>query len=501
VVAGETLLAARGLTKGYGGTVVLRDVDFTLAAGESVAVIGENGAGKSTFAKIIAGVVVPDDGDIVINGEQVAFRSPRDALRHGIAFIPQELAFVPHLTVAENLLLGHWPSTGGVTSPGAIRRRAAGEIARFGLPVDLDKRVSMLKLVDQQIVEILKALIRRAAVILLDEPTASLSEHETQILFAALERLAAQSVGIVYISHRMDEVYKFSDRVDVFRNGERVVSVSPASTTPKELIAHMLGRESEELEGAPERQSAARPVLSLRGWHHDGQPLLDGIGFDVGEGEVVGIFGVRGSGAELVAEGLAGRHRDIEGEVEVRGRRYRVFRSPQASRRAKIGYVPADRKKEGIVLIQSIQANLSMLVLRRLQRFGVLRRRLEHSLGRRLADQFDVRMRRLSQPVWELSGGNQQKVLLGSRLAARPAAFVLQEPTRGVDVGARLQIHRFLREIAAEGAGVLLVTSDVEEAVVVSDRLLVMREGRIVAELEGERRTQSRALRAAAGAE
>jgi ribose transport system ATP-binding protein len=501
VVAEGILLAARGLTKSYSGTVVLRDVAFTLSAGESVAVIGENGAGKSTFAKIIAGVVSPDRGEIVVGSEHVVFHSPRDALRHGIAFIPQELAFVPHLTVAENLLLGQWPSTAGVTSPVAIRRRAAAETARFGLPVDLDRRMSALKLVDQQIVEILKALIRRASVILLDEPTASLSENETRILFAALERLAAQGVGIVYISHRMDEVYKFSDRVDVFRNGERVISVPPRGTTPKQLITHMLGREREELEHAPERESAPKPVLSLRGWRREGQPYLHGVDLDVGEGEVVGIFGVRGSGAELVAEGLSGRHRDIDGVVEVRGRRYRVFRSPQASRRAKIGYVPADRKKEGLVLVQSIQANLSMLVLRRLQRLGVLRRRLEQSLGRSLARQFDVRMRRLSQPVWELSGGNQQKVLLGSRLAARPAAFVLQEPTRGVDVGARLQIHRFLREIAGEGAGVLLVTSDVEEAVVVSDRLLVMREGRIVAELSGDERTQSRALHAAAGAE
>jgi ABC-type sugar transport system ATPase subunit len=493
------LLETLDITKNYGSNRVLSDVRFRLHAGQSVAVIGENGAGKSTFAKILTGVIRPDGGSMLLRGRPVAFSSPRDALQHGIAFIPQELAYVPHLTVAENILLGRWPNWHGLTTQSAAIRRAREECEHFRIGLDVQQAMTSLKLADRQIVEIVKALTRRAQLIVLDEPTASLSDHESRVLFETLGRLTADGVGIIYISHRMDEVYRFSDRVDVFRNGWLVASVPPSATTPAQLIGYMLGGEREDLAHNARSSQTELPALAeLRNWTRDGLPALSQVNVRVGEREVVGLYGLRGSGTELIAEGLAGLHPDIVGELVFGSYRGRAFASPVAARRAGVSYVPAERKRDGLVLPLSIEANLSLLILKRLSRLGIIRRRLERSRALDLTRRFDVRYRRLGQRVAQLSGGNQQKVLLASRAAMSPRLLVLQEPTRGVDVGARVEIHRFLATIAQRGCGVLLVTSDLEEAVAVSDRLLVMREGRIVGELTGSTLTQANAIALAA---
>jgi ABC-type sugar transport system ATPase subunit len=465
-----------------------------------VAVIGENGAGKSTFAKILTGVIRPDAGTLKLHGKAVSFASPRDALQQGIAFIPQELAYVPHLTVAENILLGRWPHRHGLTTLSAAIKQARAECEQFRISMDVRRPMASLKLADRQIVEIVKALARRARLIVLDEPTASLSDQESRVLFEILGRLTQEGVGIIYISHRMDEVYRFSDRVDVFRNGELVASVPPSKTTPAQLIGYMLGGEREDLPHATRSTQAKAPALAeLRNWGRPGLPMLSDVTLSISEREVVGLYGLRGSGTELIAEGLAGLHPDISGELVLGGYRGRAFATPVAARGAGVGYVPAERKREGLVLPLSVEANLSLLILNQLSRFGTIRRRLERSRAAQLAARFDVRFRGLGQRVAQLSGGNQQKVLLASRVAMSPKLLVLQEPTRGVDVGARVEIHKFLGTIAERGCGVLLVTSDLEEAVVVSDRLLVMREGRIVGELSGANQTQANAIALAAG--
>ncbi|MDQ3809467.1 MAG: sugar ABC transporter ATP-binding protein [Chloroflexota bacterium] len=494
------LLEARAVSKSYGSNRVLSDVNFSLLGGQSVAVIGENGAGKSTFAKILTGVIRPDSGTLLLNGKRVAFSSPREALVQGIAFIPQELAYVPHLTVAENILLGRWPSWRGLTTHRAALGQAQAECEQFGIAMDVRRPMIALKLADRQIVEIVKALARRARLIVLDEPTASLSDHESRVLFEILGRLARDGVGVIYISHRMDEVYRFSDRVDVFRNGELVASVPPSRTTPAQLIGYMLGVEREEQAHTTRHaQSRVSALAEIRGWSRPGLPPLSQVSLTIAEREVVGLYGLRGSGTDLVAEGLAGLRPDITGELRLADYRGRPFATPVIARRAGVSYVPAERKRDGLVLPLSIEANLSLLILGRLSRLGTIRRRLERSHAAELARQFDVRYRRLGQRVAQLSGGNQQKVLLASRVATSPKLLVLQEPTRGVDVGARVEIHKFLGTIADRGCGVLLVTSDLEEAVVVSDRLLVMREGRIVGELTGASRTQANAIALAAG--
>jgi ribose transport system ATP-binding protein len=478
------LLAVEDLGKVYGRHQVLSDVDFRLAAGEATAVLGENGAGKSTLVKILAGAVRPDSGRVLVDGHQVHLTSPRKALEHGIAFIPQELVYVPKLTVAENICLGRWPRRAGFTSARALRRQAAEEAGRFGFDLPLDRDMDTLTLAQQQMVEILKALARRSRVILLDEPTAALSSHDSERLLRLMTELAADGVGVLYVTHRLDEVFRACRTAHVLRNGRLVRSGPVAQTTPRRVIEDMLGRSAEEAE-VPRREPSrvdTEPVLEVRGWSRGGLPPLRDVTFGVGRGEIVGLYGVRGAGAEVVAETLGGLHPEVTGETVLGGRVVPAPRSPLAARRAGIAYVPADRKSDGLVLTLTVQQSLSMLVLAALSRLGIIARGRERATARGLAEAVHLRARGLGQTVGELSGGNQQKVLVGSRLALRPAVLVLQEPTRGVDVGARLELHRLLRGLADEGTATVLVTSDIEEAVNLSDRLLVVRDGAVVAE-------------------
>jgi len=492
------LIETRHVSKSFGSSQVLNAVDFSLDAGQSVAVVGENGAGKSTFAKIITGVLSPDAGEVIFENEPVSFGSPRDAIKAGVALIPQELAYVPQLTVAENLLVNRLPSTFGFTSPSHLFKEAERLSKEFELEVPVRRLMSELSLADRQIVEILKALSRDSRLIVLDEPTASLTEAESNHLYEILGRLGERGLGIVAISHRMDEVYKFFGRADVFRNGERVFSGSPDQTPRAELIRHMLGREKEELEDI-ETAPRGAPVLRIQSWSSEAIPELHDVSFEVAEGEVVSLFGVRGCGADTVADGLAGRGRRIEGAVEVSGRPERIFRNPRAARRAKVGFVPAERKRDGLVLGQSIEANVSFLVIDTLSVAGFVRGRARRRLAEDAIRDFDIRARNVGQQVGTLSGGNQQKVLLASRLAPDPTVLVLHEPTRGVDIGARIEIHRLLRRLAAAGKALLVITTDVEEAVAIADRLLIMREGRLVDEMAAAERSQARALRSAVG--
>ncbi len=368
----ELLLDARGLSKRYGQHAVLRNVDFSVRSGESVAVIGENGAGKSTFVKILAGVIRPDEGEIRLDGKPVVFHSPREAIKAGVAFIPQELAYAPDLTAAENILLGQWPSAAGVTSPQAILARAEEEVRRFGLEVDVRRRMGSLKLADRQLVEILKALSRRARVILLDEPTASLTDAESHVLFRVLRGLCESDVGVVYISHRMDEVFRFSDRVDVLRNGALVASASTHQATPGHLIEAMLGQAGESFEAAS-GDAQGDVGLSLVNWSSTDAAQLKDVNLSVRSGETVGLFGIRGSGADVIAEGLAGRAKDVTGEVVLGPRSFRVFRNPRESNEAGVAYVPPERKRDGLVLGFPIRQNLTLLIVRALARLSTPR--------------------------------------------------------------------------------------------------------------------------------
>jgi ABC-type sugar transport system ATPase subunit len=477
-------LTIADIGKSYGRNRVLDGVSFTVHPGETAALLGENGAGKSTLAKIIAGSIGQDEGTLSLDGQPVRFSNPRDALEHGVAFIPQELVYVPRLSVAENICLGRNTGRFGLTSPSGILRQARHDAAELGFDLPLGRMMDSIPLVQQQLVEVLKAFARQSKVVLLDEPTAALEAEDSDHLLALIRQLAGRGVAVVYISHRLDEVFRSCDTVHVLRGGRLVQSQPIAETVPREVISSMLGRPADEVT-VPKRQGPeTEDALVLRDWNRAEAPVLKDISLTVQKGEIVGLYGVRGAGAETIAETLGGLHPGFNGTTEVLGKPVRDLTTPISAQHAGISYVPADRKSQGLVLLSPILHALSLPSLSKLTRLGFIRATAERRSARRLAERVRVRSQSLNQKVAELSGGNQQKVLVGSRLAADSSVLVLQEPTRGVDVGARLEIHRLLRELADAGRAELLVTSDIEEAVILSDRLLILRQGRIVHEID-----------------
>lgn len=496
------LLQLRNIGKTYGFTTVLAGVDLDLAEGETIALLGENGAGKSTLSKIITGVVQPDrDGWYSIEGQPVSFSAPRDALAAGVALIPQELAYVPAMSIADNIMLNRWKGAAGFVTGKRILADAIAACERVGIDLgDLKRPMTQLRLAERQLVEIVKAITRRARIIVLDEPTAALSQDESSRLFALIDRLNKEGVGIIYVSHRMDEVYDFSHRVMVLRNGRKVADLITKQSTHAELIAHMLGHEHQANvnDDAPDPEAVA-PAIKVSGWSLTGFPSVSDVSFFIAPTEILGIYGLRGSGSDLVAEGFGGMRPDMAGSLEVFGESAAIPVSPIDTRKLGIGHVPAERKREGLVLKRSIQENAVMLIMKSLAQFGFINGAREKETARELVTRFDARYNGLDQTIGQLSGGNQQKILLASRIAINPRFLVLHEPTRGVDVGARGQIHHFLRSIARKRCPALVVTSDIEEAVDLCDRLLVIRQGRVVGELRGAAKTQAAAAQLAAG--
>ncbi|SJN11811.1 Putative ribose/galactose/methyl galactoside import ATP-binding protein 1 [Leucobacter sp. 7(1)] len=497
----ENILEVSGLSKSFGRQQILRKIDFAVAPGTCVSFIGENGAGKSTLGKCLVGVHQPEAGEMRFKGHAVQPGSPRAAMQLGIGLLPQELAYVPAMTAYENIVLGAWPARAGFTSPARMKRWVNAELDRLGLQLDTAQYMSDLSLADRQLVEIAKALVRRADLLVLDEPTAALSSKESNDLIELLLRLKADGLSAIYISHRMDEVSRFSDVVNVLRNGEIVLSAAPRDTTDSELITAMLGQEPGTLKSTNTAPNTTVVCRADRLNSTTVPPLRD-VSFDVRQGEVLGIFGVRGSGQDVVGEAFGGLRPEVSGKICIAEAEYAPFATPYSSQDAGVSYVPAERKRNGLVLGMSIRANIALPIARRVaQLFGVINAQAEREIARQYTSELDVRYASMSQSVGELSGGNQQKVLLGGRLAQRPRVLVLHEPSRGVDIGARLQIHEHLRELAQNGTACLLITSDVEEVVAVSDRILVMRDGEIAAELCGNERSQQNTIAFATGAE
>lgn len=492
------ILVAQDITKSYGKNVALKPTTFQIGAGECVAIIGENGAGKSTFAKVLTGTETPDSGDIFISGERISFGSPRNALRHGVALIPQELAYVPGLTVAENIMLNRLPGRRGLTSKARIQAAASELMRELGMWVEPTALMSQLGISEQQMVELVKALGRDSRLLILDEPTAALTEDEAANLYRTLAGQREQGIGVVIISHHLDQISRHADRIDVFRDGQLVFAQSPALASKTEFIQQMLGTDEVPSTVRASSRDSGETIMSLDHWEAPGRPGLRDVSLRLRHGEVLGIYGIRGSGSELLAGGLGGRTLGLTGTVSLGGIERPIFTSPRDAIAFGIAYVPPDRKRDGLVLGQSIRTSSAMLVLRRLARWGVISANDESRVARDYATRFRLRYSSLTQPVGQLSGGNQQKVLLASRLAVDPAVLVVHEPTRGVDIGARHEIHETLRELTDAGTAVLVVTSDVEEAVDVSDRLLIIRDGQVVAELLGADITQDNAVHHAA---
>ena len=491
-MAAPFLLRARGIRKAFGGVEVLHGVDLDAPGGSVLALLGENGAGKSTLVKIVAGDYQPDAGTVAVGDESFAALTPLTAREHGIRMIFQELADAPTLTVAENISLGRWPKRGPFVRWDEIRRRAREVLDQLGVELDVDAHVGSLPVGERQIVEIARALSDRARCLILDEPTAALSAQETERLFGFVRRLREQGTALIYITHRLDEVAEIADRVAVLRDGGVALEGPAGQFGRADLVAAMVGRDIGEVRRpAPAERVVPEPVLRFDRASVDG--AFADVALDVRPGEVVALYGKLGSGIAEVAEAAFGLRPLSGGAIEVAGRRAKL-RDPADAIAAGIGLLPADRQREGAFLVRSVAENLAAPSWWSMRSKGLfISDAREASAYGRWHDALRIRSRNdPAQLLGTLSGGNQQKVLLGRWLERRSRVLLLIEPTRGVDVGARQEIYRAIRELAATGVGVLVATSDYEEVVQLADRAIVMARGRVAAELEADQITTQR---------
>lgn len=477
------LLELQGAWKVFAGVPVLRGIDFSVRSGEIHALLGGNGSGKSTTMKIISGAYALDEGVLKLEGRPVRLDSPRSAHERGVYMVPQEPHVFPHLSVLENL------GVGLPHPPEALRERVRPLLKELGFDVDLDEQGAFLSIAQQQLLEIVRGLLRNVKVLIFDEPTSALTFREAEHLFERMRRLTAQGMGIVFISHRMGEVMEISDRISVLRDGEVVLSDLTERLTPHDLVRAMLPpdaapaaeRSEEEVRSAADARSAdATPVLEVRGL---GSEAFSDASFELYPGEVLGLAGLVGSGRTELCEAIVGLDPHARGTVRVRGQDL-AHRSPALCRRHGLVYVPEDRHAHGIFLDLPSVYTISAGVLERLGGL-FLDAREEADLGQRFVRSLNIKLNSIWQPAGTLSGGNQQKVVLAGALATNPAVVLLDEPTRGIDASARQDVYRLIRSLTGAGVGVLLISSELEEVVDLSDRVLVMHRGRIVTELQG----------------
>jgi ribose transport system ATP-binding protein len=473
------ILQMRHIGKSFPGVRALDDVSLTVTAGEVHALMGENGAGKSTLMKILAGAHQPDSGEILLDGTPVTINSPQQALDLGISIIYQELNLVPHLSIAGNIFLGREPRLfPGWIDQGRMHREAQALMDGLGMRLDVRSLVGPLPVAQRQMVEIAKATSRGARLIAMDEPSATLTDHELENLWQLIRRLTIQGVGIVYISHRMDEVFGIAQRVTVLRDGRSVGTGTVGELSREEILRLMVGRELDE--SFPKTVTApGRPVLEVRGLSRGG--VLHDIDLTVHAGEVVALAGLVGSGRTEIARCIFGADHWSAGEMRMDGKPFHP-RSPGDAIVAGIGFVTEDRKEQGVILPMAIRENVSMASLGKVSHFGFVQAAQERVEAHESVTRLRIRTPSIEQRVGNLSGGNQQKVVLAKWLQIAPKVLILDEPTRGIDVGAKREIYQIMNELTAQGVGILMISSELPEVLGMADRILVVRDGRIVGE-------------------
>jgi monosaccharide-transporting ATPase len=498
------ILEVREMTKRFPGVVALDNVSFQLRAGEVHALVGENGAGKSTLIKLVTGVHRPDGGKVLFDGQAVAFASPREAQEAGISTIYQEINLIPLRNVAQNVFLGREPRTRfGLTDTGRMNREATELLERYGVEADVTAPVRSLGIGVQQMVAIAKAVSMEARVVIMDEPTSSLEAHEVETLFRVIRQLREDGVGVVYVSHRLEELYEICERVTVLRDG-KLVHVGELSELPRlELIATMLGREVPEVEqriAPPEAREAraGEPVLEAHNLtaHH----APNNVSIDVRRGEVVGLAGLLGSGRTETAKAIFGAQPLDSGTVGIDGKDVNPD-SPGAAIKSGLAFLPEDRKAEGIIPDLSVRENIVAAALPRLSHGGFVSNKEQDELVERFMTRLNIKASSPDQPVGELSGGNQQKVMLARWLCLEPKVLILDEPTQGIDVGAKAEVQQLVAELAEQGLGVLMIDSEPEEIIEGSDRVIVLRDGTVAGTLSGDELDEQNLVRMIAGSE
>ena len=495
----EVILKISKLSKSFGAVQALREVDFELHRGEIHGIAGENGAGKSTLMNVIDGILQPDSGEIVLDGQPIKISSPAVAQQLGVGFVHQEIALCPDVSVAENIFM----STTNTSRAFVMDYRALHHRARevFAALSDIDPSVLVqeLSISHQQLVEIAKALTLDCRILILDEPTAALTDREAQVLFGIMRKLAEQGISIIYISHRLVEIFENCDRVSVFRDGRYITTRNVGDITPGEVVNAMVGRVIENL--YPEKQSPAEAseevVFAVRDFSEASR--FRGVSFELRCGEILGIAGLMGAGRSEIVKGICRLDGDVTGEVWLKGRKLELAHYQDSIANGMV-YLTEDRKGDGVFLEIPISANVSALALSQVaSRLGVIDMAREAGQAESLAQRLDLKYEHIQNPVSSLSGGNQQKVALAKMLSVDPEVIFLDEPTRGVDVGAKAEIHRILRNLARGGVGIVMISSELPELIGVCDRVLVVREGRISGQVTGDDMTEENIMRLASG--
>ena len=495
---GDVILQLSGVRKTFGPVVALRNMDLSVRAGRVHTILGENGAGKSTLMKILAGVQAPTEGSIQMEGQDYYPRTPQEAAQRGLAIVFQELSLCNNLSVAANILATREPTSFGFISERRLMARARQLVESLGLPINVNARVGDLSIAQRQLVEIAKGLSHDSRVVIFDEPTSSLSDSEAEILFRIIERLKIEGKAIIYISHRMEEIMRLSDDITVIRDGEYVTTRARADTSVEELIGLMVGRRMDELYppriGEPVDPAAA-PVLSVEALGRAG--AFEDVSFELRSGEILGVFGLVGSGRSEVMNALFGMA-PAEGHVRIDGREVTIKSAAEAIAHG-IGFVTENRKEQGLVLAHGLRANLTMASLPKVSGAGFIKARRERAAAAGEVKRLAIRTASIETVAGTLSGGNQQKIVLAKWLATRPRILILDEPTRGVDVGAKFEIYRIIRQLAAEGTAIVMVSSELPEVLGLSDRVMIMSEGRVATTQARETLTPERVMTFATG--
>jgi ribose transport system ATP-binding protein len=494
----EIVLEVKGIEKSFPGTKALSGVSFQLRKGEIHALVGENGAGKSTLMNIIDGIHQPDAGEIFVQGAHVQIRNPHDAQRHGIGFVHQEIALCPHVTVAENVYMAAINTSRKLVMNYRDLYRKTADVLKQLSPIRPDIKVRELSISNQQVVEIAKALTLDCKILILDEPTAALTESETEALFAIMQALKKQGISIIYISHRMAEVFGQCDRVSILRDGRYIGTYNVAETTSQELVNKMVGRAISDLYPPKMAGTTADSDVLLEVCHLSNGKRFKDINFKLYRGEILGLAGLVGAGRSEVAKAICGLYPKQHGEIVFQGQIANITRYEDAIRQG-IVYLTEDRKTEGVFLDLSIRHNISAMNLQQVSSMGFLDKNKEDRQAQTLAQQLQVKYSSLSQKASALSGGNQQKVLVAKLLSVKPAIILIDEPTRGIDVGAKSEIHKLIRELANQGIGVIMISSELPEVIGICDRVLVMHEGQQCGILSGKEITEENIIRLASG--